>query len=308
MLLGYQTKTVHTTYCLTPVYLSKYNFVMSNPNTSPTTIRQGLDAAIRFLEECGISGARLDAELLMAHTLRHDRAWVLAHDDETLAPHHVADFEAFISRRSERVPVVHLTGTREFYGLDMHITPDVLTPRAETEQMVEWAIKHTPVGGNLVDIGTGSGAIAIAIATQRPDLDITATDLSERELSIARHNAKTHGAGVTFLESNLWNNLETTGRVPIRFDVVVTNLPYLADDADLMPEVTKEPAVALFGGPDGLDLYRRFLAGLPAHLNPGGYLFTECDPWQHEALIAEAAKYNLKPIEQGYFILGFQLV
>jgi release factor glutamine methyltransferase len=84
-------------------------------------------------------------------------------------------------------------------------------------------------------------------------------------------------------------------------------LPYLRADAELMPEVQREPAVALFGGEDGLDLYRRFLAGLPRHLTPGGYLFTECDPWQHAGLIAEAAKIGLKPIEQGYFILGFRL-
>ena len=87
----------------------------------------------------------------------------------------------------------------------------------------------------------------------------------------------------------------------------MTNLPYLRDDADLMPEVRKEPAVALFGGTDGLDLYRRFLAGVGEHLSPGGYLFTECDPWQHEDLTKAVAKAGLKPIEQGYFILGFEL-
>lgn len=267
----------------------------------PTTIRQGLAAAITFLESNDIAGARLDAELLMAYALRKNRAWLLAHDDEVLTHHQVADFESLISRRSEHVPVVHLTGTREFYGLDMHITPDVLTPRVETEQMVEWAIKYAPKNSRLIDIGTGSGAIAIAIAAHRPDLHIVATDISDKELSVARRNAKHHGTPIELIEADLWQNI--TGP----FDTVVTNLPYLVDDADLMPEVRKEPAVALFGGPDGLDLYRRFLADLPKHLNPGGHLFTECDPWQHEHLIAEAAKFGLTPIEQGYFILGFKL-
>jgi release factor glutamine methyltransferase len=280
--------------------------------TEPTTIGEGLSAAIAFLESKDIPGARLDAQLLMAHTLRRDRTWVLAHDDEALTPHQAADFEAFISRRSEHIPVVHLTGTREFYDLDMEITPDVLTPRIETEQMVDWAIKYAPQSSRLIDIGTGSGAIAIAIAKHRPDLHITATDISERELAVARRNAKKHGVKLDFVVSDLWSQIPSSDldRKPATtsgFDTIVTNLPYLRTDADLMPEVRKEPAVALFGGPDGLDLYRRFLAGLPQHLNPGGHLFTECDPWQHEDLLRVAAQYHLAPIEQGYFILGFHL-
>ncbi|HSX01532.1 MAG TPA: peptide chain release factor N(5)-glutamine methyltransferase [Candidatus Saccharimonas sp.] len=265
-----------------------------------TTIREALTAAIKFLESKDIPGARLDAELLLAHTLHQSRAWLLAHDDTRLTHFQAADFEAFISRRSEHIPVVHLTGTREFYGLDFAITPDVLTPRVETEQMVDWAIKYAPPSSRLIDIGTGSGAIAIAIAHHRPDLHITASEVSPAALAVARRNAKTHGTTITFVESDLWT------KVSGQFDTVVTNLPYLQDDAELMPEVTREPAVALFGGPDGLDLYRHFLQGLPRHLATGGHLFTECDPWQHEALIAEAAKTGLTPIEQGYFILGFR--
>lgn len=267
----------------------------------PTTIREALDAAIKFLDEQNITGGRLDAELLLGYVLQKDRAWLKAHDDDTLTEFQVADFESLISRRSEHIPVVHLTGTREFYGLDMAVTPDVLTPRVETEQMVEWAIKYAPVGSSLIDIGTGSGAIAVAIASHRPDLSITATDISERELAVARKNARAHSADITFVESDLWTNVEG------QFGTIVTNLPYLREDADLMPEVTKEPAVALFGGADGLDLYRRFLAGIQEHLEPGGYLFTECDPWQHEDLMAEASRYGLSPVEQGYFILGFHL-
>lgn len=270
--------------------------------TEPTTVKEALTAAIKFLEAQNISGARLDAELLLAYVLQKDRAWLKAHDDATLTEFQSADFESLISRRSEHIPVVHLTGTREFFGMDISITPEVLTPRVETEQMVEWAIAYAPENSRLVDIGTGSGAIAIAIAEHRPDLRITATDISERELGVARRNVRQFSLEIELLESDLWSNLADR-----QFETIVTNLPYLRADADLMPEVQREPAVALFGGNDGLDLYRRFLAGIKDHLVPGGFLFTECDPWQHEDLIAEAAKYGLTPIEQGYFILGFKL-
>jgi release factor glutamine methyltransferase len=266
-----------------------------------TSIGRWLTDAARELAKADVQSSRLDSELILAHVLGQSRAWLKAHGDAQLTSAQSAAADSLITRRTDREPLVHLTGTREFYGLDMAITPDVLTPRVETEQMVEWAVSYAPQDSRLIDIGTGSGAIAIAIAKHRPDLKVTATDLSGKELTVARTNVATHDVPVELVESDLWQ------RVTGRFSTVVTNLPYLQDDADLMPEVKREPAVALFGGPDGLDLYRRFLAGLPEHLEPGGYLFTECDPWQHEALIAEAARYGLEPIEQGYFILGFRL-
>lgn len=270
-------------------------------NHTPTTIETWLRQATTQLAKAGIGSAHLDAELLLAHALHRDRSWLKSHEHDVLDDTIRTAATTLLARRCDREPLVHLTGTREFYGLNFAITPDVLTPRVETEQMVDWAINYTPADSRLIDIGTGSGAIAIAIAKHRPDLHVTATDISDRELAVARANAQTHGVTINFVKSDLWANVSG------RFDTIVTNLPYLRDDADLMPEVRREPAVALFGGPDGLDLYRRFLAGLPNHLASGGHLFTECDPWQHEALIAEAATHNLKPVEQGYFILGFRL-
>jgi release factor glutamine methyltransferase len=266
-----------------------------------TTISAWLKTAAAELTAAQTGAEQLDAELILGHVLGQNRAWIKAHGTDRLTAKQSTDASALITRRAAREPLVHLTGTREFYGLNFEITPDVLTPRVETEQMVDWAVKYAPQNSHLIDIGTGSGAIAIAIAKHRPDLSVIATDLSDQQLAVARRNAATHNTNVTFLASNLWSNLG--GQT---FDTVVTNLPYLPDNADLMPEVKREPTVALFGGPDGLGLYRRFLAGLPNHLAPGGYLFTESDPWQHEALIAEAARYGLTPVEQGYFIVGFK--
>jgi release factor glutamine methyltransferase len=264
-------------------------------------VHEALYKARQRLHDAKIPGEQLDSELILAYVLGRDRAWLLAHDDAELDLPQTELFDSLVNRRLQREPVVHLTGTREFYGLDFEITPDVLTPRVETEQMVDWAIKYAPPSSRLIDIGTGSGAIAIAIARHRPDLNVTATDVSDKELDVARRNAANHEANIHFIASNLWSNVTGT------FDTLVTNLPYLADDADLMAEVQREPAVALFGGPDGLGLYRRLLEGVPEHLSPGGFLFTESDPWQHEPLIAAASKHGLTPIEQGYFILGFQL-
>jgi release factor glutamine methyltransferase len=267
------------------------------------TIRNIIRHGTATLEASQIPSARLDTELIVAYIVGRDRAWLLAHDDYELDEPQLEQFHNLLTRRLNREPLVHITGNREFYGLDMAITPDVLTPRVETEQMVDWAITYAPANSKLIDIGTGSGAIAIAIAKHRKDLTITATEVSIAALEVAQTNDKTHGSHLIFIESDLWDSIQGN------FETIVTNLPYLRDEAraELMEEVKHEPDVALFGGPDGLNLYRKFLAGIADHLAPGGYLFTECDPWQHEDLIAEASKYGLLPIEQGYFILGFQL-
>lgn len=264
------------------------------------TLYDWLKSAQTQLEQAGISSARLDSELLAAYCLERDRAWLLAHRDYELKANELAQMDDLLARRTEREPLVHLTGRREFFGLEFIITPDVLTPRPETEPMIEWAAKYTPQNGRVIDIGTGSGALAIALLDRRPDLALVGTDVTPESLAVAQRNAQEHDAAIELILSNLWEHISG------RFETVITNLPYLRDDADLIPEVQHEPSIALFGGADGLELYRRFLAGIIDHLPPGGYLFTESDPWQHEALTAEAAKYSLMPIEEDYFILGFQ--
>lgn len=264
------------------------------------TVLQALNDAQSKLKVAGISSARLDAELLLAQLTSHDRPWILAHGEHQLDQPDQERFFDLVTKRANRIPLVHLTQNREFYGLDLKITPNVLTPRVETEQMVDWAIKYAPKNSKLIDIGTGSGAIAIAIAKHRPDLEVWATEVTPEALQVAETNSSKHKLNINFVQSDLFEAISE------RFQTVVTNLPYLQNDADLMPEVTHEPAVALFGGDDGLDLYRRFFKQLRSHLEPGGFVFTECDPWQQDNLIAEAAKAKLKPIERGYFITGFK--
>lgn len=247
-----------------------------------------------------IESRRLDTYLLLEKVTGKPRSWLMAHPEEKLADKSADEFLDLINKRAQRVPIVHLTNSREFYGLDLYINENVLTPRIETEKMVEWAIELAPKNSRMIDVGTGSGAIAIAVAKHRPDLEIVATDVTDEALDVARKNAQKHAIEIQIIKSDLFENV--TGK----FETVATNLPYLQNDADLMPEVKKEPAVALYGGDDGLDIYRRFLKDLPDHLKKGSHLFTECDPWQQADLISEANAAGLKLTKENYFILGFR--
>ncbi len=266
------------------------------------TIGEAQKTGERILGKVGIESKRIDASLLLAKVTSKPRSWLFAHMDDELATQDATNFMELVNQRSQRVPLVHLTNYREFYGLDFYIDRNVLTPRMETEKMVEYAIRYAPKNSRLLDLGTGSGAIVVAIAKHRPDLEVWATDISSKALEVARRNVETHQVDVELVSSNLFE------RVTDRFSTIVTNLPYLREDADLMPEVQNEPSVALFGGKDGLELYRQFFEKLPPHLENQGYVFTECDPWQHETMIAIAKQASLRPIEsKDYFILGFTL-
>jgi release factor glutamine methyltransferase len=266
------------------------------------TIAEAMNQAEAILRRANIASARLDIQILLEFVTRRDRADITAHPDDTLNDDVIQRYFALVERRAQREPLAHLTGSREFYGLEFIVTPAVLTPRAETEQMVELAVKYAPQHTKLIDIGTGCGAIAVSIAKHRPDLAVTATDITDDALAITAQNIARHQVQVRLVKSNLF------AQVPDKFHTIVTNLPYLRDEAigELMPEVRHEPSVALFGGPGGLDLYRRLFAEIPRHLEPQGLVFTECDPWQQADLTNLAAAAGLTPFEQDYFIMGFR--
>lgn len=260
------------------------------------TIKQ----AEQKLAAAGITTAHLDALVLAELASGQDRASLLANPESRISN---PEFEKLIKQRATRVPVAHLTGTKEFYGLEFIVSPNVLSPRPESEKIVELAIKHAPRGSRLIDVGTGCGALAIAIGKHRPDLKVTATDISPAALKIAQSNVQRLRADIRLIKSDLLLGLTN----PI-CQVVVANLPYLKDDAELTPEAAKEPRVALAGGADGLDLYRKLFEQLPRHLAKPGFVFIESDPWQQPELIKMASKAGLKMIEQDYFVLGFSTV
>lgn len=265
------------------------------------TIQQFLKQAQTKLEVANISSAQLDSQLILAHILGKPREYVLAHSDDEISAADQKGADQLVKKRTEHHPLVHLTGKREFYGLDFEITPDVLTPRVETEPMAELVIENAPKNASLLDVGTGSGAIAIAIAKNRPDLQITASDISPKALEVATRNVKMHQIDLKLVESNLLDQIKG------KFNVITANLPYLRDDADLIAEVQREPRVALVGGTDGLYLYRQFFNRIGTHLKPGGVVLIEADPWQHADLVKIAHQQELEVARDDYFIMMLQL-
>lgn len=265
------------------------------------TIQEALDSARETLRSAGVHSFNLDSLILAELATGMDRAHLLAHPENELSDIQQSKFEIMVGERAKRIPTAHITQQKEFYGLRFKVSADVLAPRPESEKIVEFAIKYAPKDSRLLDVGTGCGALAIAAVKNRPDITATATEYSDEAMRVAEENIKSHGVSIELIKSDVLDDV--TGK----FHTVIANLPYLKDDEDLEPEVQKEPQVALLGGPDGLDLYRKFFNQLPSHLESGGYVFIESDPWQQPDLIKIAGSAGLKVLEQDYFVLGFTL-
>jgi release factor glutamine methyltransferase len=227
-----------------------------------------------------------DALVLLLHTLEISRAAFLADPTRTLTLDQQSTYDNLILRRLNNEPIQYITGEQEFYGLALHVTPAVLIPRPETEHLVESVLAELDptVAVNVLDIGTGSGAIAIALAHHLPNAHITAVDLSPAALEVAAANAARHNlTQIRFLESDLLSALSP--REP--FDAIVSNPPYvpIADREILHPQVRDhEPATALFAGRDGLEIYRRLIPQAQAALKPNGLLALEIGHDQRNAI------------------------
>jgi len=262
---------------------------------NPPTVRAALRAGNERLQRAGVDGARLDAELLLAHVLGRDRAYLLAYPEQQLDPEQGAAFQSYLDRRAGHEPLAYLTGRRWFYGLELEVTPDALIPRPETELLVEQALRWLSQDRRglrrVVDVGTGSGAIAVAVASRTSqDVEIVAIDASPQALALARRNAQRCGVPdrIQFLPGDLLEPLTEPA------DLILANLPYIpsADLAGLMPEVRDyEPAAALDGGPDGLRPIERLLAQAGDHLRADGALFLEIGYDQGERACSLAQRY-----------------
>ena len=218
--------------------------------------------------------ARVEAELLLAHALDRPRSWFYAHGGDVLGEPELRAFDALLRRRVEGEPVAQITGVRGFWSLELAVTRDTLIPRPETELLVELALQRLPreEPSQVLDLGTGTGAIALAIASERPLADVTAVDASQAALDVARANAADAGLSVRLLHGDWF--APVAGEV---YRMIVSNPPYIADaDPHLSQgDLRFEPRSALASGPDGLDALRVITAGAPAHLLPGGWLLLE---------------------------------
>lgn len=235
----------------------------------------------------------LDAQVLLARIMNRSRSWLAAHPETRLDPEPAAALEAAVQRLEQGEPLPYVLGEWEFYKLMFDVTPDVLIPRPETELLVERALSWIRTGKKeidaleVLDVGTGCGCIAIALAVSEPELRITATDISSAALEVARRNAlKLNVADrITFFETDmipepLLNN---------PFSVITANLPYIPTAAlNQLPVYTREPALALDGGPDGLALIRRLLGRAPICLAPGGLMVLEIEASEGPAALALA--------------------
>ena len=249
----------------------------------PKTIRGILEDATRRLETQSES-ARLDAELLLARAIDMPRSYLFAHPEEPLDELAVGRFEEALGRRLAGEPMAYIAGVREFWSLELMVTPATLVPRPETEVLVDLALREIPrqAEWDILDLGTGSGAIAIAIAKERPLSRITATDISAAALDVARQNARQlEIPNIEFLPGD-W-----TGPVRGRtFNVIVSNPPYVRDGDEALAALRCEPRPALSAGEEGLDAIRILARDCGALLAPEGVLLVEHGAEQEESVSA----------------------
>jgi release factor glutamine methyltransferase len=253
------------------------------------TIRTALLQGSELLEREKVDAPRLTAEVLLAHAMHCARTYFHAHPEQELREVEWLHYGRYLDERMKGKPTQYITCRQEFYGREFRVSREVLIPRPETELLVETVLKRRPAPGVSIDIGTGSGAIAVTLALEL-GRRVIATDLSFEALDVARANALTHGAKVDFIRTDLLRCFADGAA-----DVVVSNPPYvpIADRQSLQREVRDwEPALALFGGPEGLCIYRRLIPEAWRVLRSGGVLALELGAGQAEAVRVMAAAWR----------------
>lgn len=250
-------------------------------------ISEWLKIATKSLKTANIPSARLDAELILANTLRKNRTYLHAHLDEEIDPRRFDIANARLDLRLDRVPIAYILGYKEFYGRRFTVSPSVLIPRPESEDLISLFLELTAseiAEKVLIDVGTGSGCLGITAKLERSNLSVILSDISKPALNIAEKNADALNADVHIQQQSLLN-----GQLkPV--DYIFANLPYVDKSWDVSPELQYEPDIALFAEDEGLKLILQLISQAQRCLTPEGLLFIEADPQQHNRIIDEAVK------------------
>lgn len=288
----------------------------SAANTAPT-VSTWLATATAALQNASIPSARLDAEVILAHTIRKPRTYLHAHGDEPLDSRQQEIANARIDLRLDRVPIAYIIGHKEFYGRRFKVTTATLIPRPESEVLIELLNEtlatmstQMPLVTNeplrLLDVGTGSGALGITAKLEHPELasqlDVTLIDTSRHALAVAKDNATILHADVDIVQSDLLTSY------PLTATIIMANLPYVDPSWQRSPETDHEPAEALFADNHGLALIYKLIAQTKEKLIQGGTLILEADPTQHELIKTEATRYGLVLVTQKEYGLAFNKV
>lgn len=265
-----------------------------------TTVLEILDKGTAYLAKKGIEDARRNMQMLVARQLDCTRMDLYLRFDQPLEEEQLAPLRDLLKRRGDGVPLQHLLGSVTFHRRDFKTDARALIPRPETEELAEWLLKNVklPESPRVLDMGCGSGVLGLTLAADLPGSQVTLADLSPAALDLARENAALlEIPNAAFVQSDLFSAL--AGR---RFDLIVANLPYVpeTDRPTLSREVAHDPDLALFGGPDGLDVIRRFVPAAKDHLNPGGFLALEIGIHQSaevESLLRAAALNDVRTLK-----------
>jgi len=266
------------------------------------------------LSAAGIESAELEASLLLAEACGVERSAILA-GKICLTLDQVAVFKAMLRRRAAREPIAYILRHKEFFSLEFFVSPAVLIPRPETELLVEAALRWSGERAvdEILDLGTGSGAIAIALAVHLPKVHIVGVDISTEALALARRNAMRHGVldRIDFVAGDLWKALEQQKYSGLLFNIIVSNPPYVPEDQfeELAPEIKNyEPKIALLGGPDGLFYHRRIAYGAKQRLVPGGLLLLEVGQGQAERVAQICLDAGARKVERLKDLAGIERV
>lgn len=249
------------------------------------TVQQALVQATQCIKTS--STPALDAELLLAYILRKPREHLFTHPEKQLTTAQAIRFSRLVTRRQKREPIAYILGHKEFFGLEFTVNKQVLVPRPETELLVEEVIRllSGKTHPKIIDIGVGSGAIAVALKHSLPKAKVYGTDYSRKALEVARKNARKQKTAITFKYGSLLSPFPK-----VQFDCIVSNPPYLTSQELKNPDLHFEPRAALFGGRGGIEVYKKLLSEVPAHLIPGGSMFLEIGSTQSKSLISLVKK------------------